>query len=88
MKDTPGFQPRLDFEAAEGAALDGEALIVDVDGYEGVSGTLSCVATGDCVPSARIAVYRAPDWPLGGTRATPVFSATQSLAEVTGRAGG
>jgi hypothetical protein len=59
-----------------------------VDGYEGVSGTLSCVATGDCVPSARIAVYRAPDWPLGGTRATPVFSATQSLAEVTGRAGG
>ncbi len=64
-----------------------EAML-DVDGYEGVSGTLSCGATGDCVPSARIAVYRAPDWPLGGTRATPVFSATQSLAEVTGRAGG
>ncbi len=64
-----------------------EAML-DVDGYGGVSGTLSCVATGDCVPSARIAVYRAPDWPLGGARATPVFSATQSLAEVTGRAGG
>jgi len=29
------FQPDLDFEAAQNAAADGEALIVDVDGYEG-----------------------------------------------------
>lgn len=64
------------------------AAMLDVDGFEGVSGTLSCIATGDCVPSARIAVFRAPDWPLGGRRANPVFSASRSLAEVTGRAGG
>lgn len=64
------------------------AAMLDVDGYEGVSGTLSCIATGDCVQSARIAVYRAPDWPLGGRRPAPVFSASRSLAEVTGRAEG
>ena len=64
------------------------AAVLDVDGYEGVSGTLSCIATGDCVQSARIAVYRAPAWPLGGRRPAPVFSASRSLAEVTGRAGG
>lgn len=64
------------------------AAMLDVDGYEGVSGTLSCVATGDCVQSARIAVYRAPAWPLRGRRPAPVFSASTSLAEVTGRAGG
>jgi len=29
------FQPILDFEAADNAAQDGEALIVDIDGYEG-----------------------------------------------------
>jgi branched-chain amino acid transport system substrate-binding protein len=64
------------------------AAILDVDGYEGVSGNLTCIATGDCVQSARIAVYRAPDWPLGGRRATPVFSASRSLAEVRGQASG
>jgi len=64
------------------------AAMLDVDGYEGVSGTLSCIATGDCVQSARIAVYRAPNWPLGGRRPAPVFTASESLAEVTGRAGG
>jgi len=29
------FQPPLDFEAAEGAAADGAALVVDLDGFEG-----------------------------------------------------
>ena len=30
-----GFQPNLDFKAANEAAEDGEALIIDLDGYEG-----------------------------------------------------
>ena len=30
-----GFQPNLSFEAAGAAAEDGEALIIDLDGYEG-----------------------------------------------------
>lgn len=64
------------------------AAMLEVDGYEGVSGTLSCIATGDCVQTARIAVYRAPALPLGGRRPAPVFSASRSLAEVTGRGGG
>lgn len=64
------------------------AAMLDVVGYEGVSGTLSCEATGDCVQSARIAVYRAPGLPGGGRRPAPVFSATRSLAEVSDAARG
>ena len=30
-----GFQPTLDFEAADHAAEDGAALVIDIDGYEG-----------------------------------------------------
>ncbi|HQR90506.1 MAG TPA: segregation/condensation protein A, partial [Caulobacter sp.] len=32
---TTGFQPTLDFEAANAAAEDGAALVIDIDGYEG-----------------------------------------------------
>ena len=30
-----GFQPTLDFAAADEAAEDGAALVIDIDGYEG-----------------------------------------------------
>ncbi|WP_419254915.1 segregation and condensation protein A [Caulobacter sp. ErkDOM-YI] len=32
---TTDFQPTLDFEAADAAAEDGAALVIDIDGYEG-----------------------------------------------------
>ena len=55
------FQPRLDFEAAEGAALDGEALIVDVDGYEGPLHVLLALARSQKVDLVRISVTRLAD---------------------------
>lgn len=61
------------------------ASIIDVAGYNGLSGILTCLPAGDCVPAARISVYRAPQWPVGGrTAALPVFSTARTLAEVTG----
>lgn len=55
------FQPRLDFEAAEGAALDGEALIVDVDGYEGPLHVLLALARSQKVDLVKISVTRLAD---------------------------
>ena len=61
------------------------ASIISVNGYDGLSGILTCLPAGDCVPAARISVYRAPQWPVGGrTAALPVFSTARTLAEVTG----
>lgn len=59
--------------------------MLDIDGYRGMSGTLTCVPTGDCAQSARIAVYRAPRWPQVDEGAKPVFSQALTLAEVTGQ---
>ena len=57
--------------------------LLDVSRYAGLSGSLTCLPTGDCSEGARIAIYRAPDWPITrGDRATPVFSQFKTLAEV------
>jgi branched-chain amino acid transport system substrate-binding protein len=57
--------------------------LLDVRRYAGLSGSLTCLPTGDCSEGARIAIYRAPDWPIvRGDRATPVFSQFKTLAEV------
>ena len=61
MSEADGFQPRLDFEAAEGAAQDGEALIVDVDGYEGPLHVLLALARSQKVDMLRISVTRLAD---------------------------
>lgn len=59
------------------------SAFLDVARYRGVSGLVTCTPSGDCAQSARIAVYRAPDWPVAaGGSATPVFSQSKSLAEV------
>ena len=54
-------QPRLDFEAAENAALNGAALIVDVDGYEGPLHVLLALARSQKVDLLRISVTRLAD---------------------------
>lgn len=59
--------------------------LLDVQGYRGISGILTCTSTGDCAQSARIAVYRAPAWPTLQPRAKPVFSKSLTLAEVIGQ---
>lgn len=61
MNEPPEFQPRLDFDAAEIAALGGEALIVDVDGYEGPLHVLLALARNQKVDLLRISVTRLAD---------------------------
>lgn len=65
--------------------IDREGLrraLLEVRGYQGLSGRLTCGSTGDCAEAARVAVYRAPNWPVArGAAARPVFSAQKALAQ-------
>ena len=53
-----GFQPNLDFNAATTAAEDGEALIVDVDGYEGPLHVLLALARSQKVDLLKLSVLK------------------------------
>ena len=59
--------------------------IFKTSNYNGLSGTLTCIPTGDCATQASIAVYKVPDWPIqGGTsNPKPVFTETKTLAEAS-----
>jgi segregation and condensation protein A len=52
------FQPSLDFEAVDHAVEDGEALVVDVDGYEGPLHVLLALARTQKVDLLRISITR------------------------------
>jgi len=52
------YQNPLDFTAAEGAALDGEALIVDVDGYEGPLHVLLALARSQKVDLLKLSILK------------------------------
>ena len=52
------FQPNLDFAAAGAAAEDGEALIVDVDGYEGPLHVLLALARSQKVDLLKLSVLK------------------------------
>ena len=52
------FQPNLDFEAANTAAEDGEALIIDLDGYEGPLHVLLALARTQKVDLLKLSVTR------------------------------
>jgi segregation and condensation protein A len=52
------YQPGLDFAAAENAALDGEALIVDIDGYEGPLHVLLALARNQKVDLLKLSVLK------------------------------
>ena len=73
-------------EPGGGLSIDRELLrraLLQVEGYEGLSGSLTCASNGDCAESARIAIYREPNWPvLRGDSAKPVFTQLKTLAEV------
>ena len=73
-------------ESGGGLSIDREQLrraLLKVEGYEGLSGSLTCASNGDCAESARIAIYREPNWPvLRGDSAKPVFTQLKTLAEV------
>ena len=53
-----GFQPNLDFEAAKTAAEDGDALIIDLDGYEGPLHVLLALARSQKVDLMKLSVTR------------------------------
>lgn len=52
------FQPNLDFTAAAGAAEDGEALIVDLEGYEGPLHVLLALARTQKVDLLKLSVLK------------------------------
>jgi branched-chain amino acid transport system substrate-binding protein len=58
--------------------------LLSVQGYAGLSGRLSCLPSGDCAEGARIALYRAPAWPVADPTSAPVFSQAKSLAQIRG----
>ncbi|MEO8927769.1 MAG: ScpA family protein [Caulobacteraceae bacterium] len=62
------FQIPIDFEAAAGAADDGEALIVDLDGYEGPLHVLLALARGQKVDLLKLSVTRLADQYLAFVR--------------------
>lgn len=62
------FQPVLDFEAAANAAEDGEALIVDIDGYEGPLHVLLALARSQKVDLLKLSITRLVDQYLAFVR--------------------
>jgi segregation and condensation protein A len=62
------FQPNLDFEAANTAAEDGEALIVDIDGYEGPLHVLLALARSQKVDLMKLSVTKLADQYLAFVR--------------------
>ncbi len=57
--------------------------IFATSGYEGVTGTITCLDTGDCATDVTIGLFLAPGWPVeGGTDDPAVYTDTKSLDEV------
>ncbi len=55
---TDAFQPNLDFEAADNAADDGYALVVDIDGYEGPLHVLLALARTQKVDLLKLSITK------------------------------
>lgn len=55
---TTAFQPHLDFEAVDNAVEDGEALIVDIDGYEGPLHALLALARSQKVDLLKLSILK------------------------------
>jgi branched-chain amino acid transport system substrate-binding protein len=52
-------------------------------GYQGVTGTITCLPTGDCATDVKIGLFLAPGWPVeGGTDDPAVYTDTKSLDDV------
>ena len=59
------FQPGLDFEAAAEAAESGDALVIDVEGYEGPLHVLLALARTQKVDLLRISILKLAEQYLG-----------------------
>ena len=62
------FQPDLDFDAAANAAEDGEALIIDIDGFEGPLHMLLALARTQKVDLLKLSITRLVDQYLAFVR--------------------
>ena len=58
MNPPQPFQPTFDFQAADNAAEDGEALIIDVDGYEGPLHVLLALARTQKVDLLKLSILK------------------------------
>lgn len=58
MSDNRDFQPNLDFAAARAAADDGEAFVIDIEGYEGPLHVLLALARTQKVDLLQLSVTR------------------------------
>ena len=54
------------------------------EGYEGLTGVITCTDLGDCATDVTVDIFEGPSWPVeGGAKpATPVYSDTKSLDDV------
>jgi branched-chain amino acid transport system substrate-binding protein len=54
------------------------------EGYPGISGTITCLDTGDCATDVVIGIFLGPGWPVAGATVEPdrVYTDTKSLDEV------
>jgi segregation and condensation protein A len=66
--NAPFLQPALDLEAARTAAVDGEALIIDIDGFEGPLDLLLALARSQKVDLLKLSVTRLADQYLAFVR--------------------
>jgi segregation and condensation protein A len=57
MSDTT-FQPDLNFEAADGAAEEGRALVIDIDGFEGPLHVLLALARTQKVDLLKLSITK------------------------------
>ncbi|HYG71841.1 MAG TPA: branched-chain amino acid ABC transporter substrate-binding protein [Actinomycetota bacterium] len=59
--------------------------IFATNGYQGITGTISCTPLGDCATDVTIGIFEAPDWPVegGNPDAAAVYSDTKTLEEVS-----
>lgn len=55
------FQPTLDFEAANTAAEDGDALVIDIEGYEGPLHVLLALARNQRVDLLQLSITKLAD---------------------------
>jgi branched-chain amino acid transport system substrate-binding protein len=84
------------FQAIEAVAIDNgdgslsiprQALRDEVfatQGYQGMSGVITCLDTGDCATDVAIGIFLGPNWPIAGAPPNPesVYSDTKSLDQV------
>jgi branched-chain amino acid transport system substrate-binding protein len=83
------------FQAIEEVAIDNgdgslsiprQALrdaVFATEGYDGVTGTITCTELGDCATDVTIGIFDAPGWPVeGGTDEGAIYSDVKSLDDV------